>query len=317
MIRGLVLLLLAPAPAGAFDLIFPADCALGESCFIQQYPDHDPTTGAQDFTCGPLSYDGHDGTDIAVPSVAAMQGGVAVLAAAPGRVKGLRDGMPDIAVSDPAAPSVANRECGNGVVIDHGGGWETQYCHLREGSVAVAAGAQVQAGTRLGFIGMSGQADFPHVHLSLRHDGAEIDPFAPGAAACGSESGPGLWAAPIPYTPGGIIAVGFADAVPEYQALGEGRAAPPLTTAAPALVLWAYLFGGRAADRVELRITGPEGEIISQIVELEKTQARLFRAAGKRLRAPAWPAGSYEGVATLSRGGVVVDQAVARLLLGP
>lgn len=316
MIRALALLFFAPAPAGAFDLAFPADCTLGESCFIQQYPDHDPGPGAQDFTCGPLSYDGHDGTDIAVPSLTAMQAGVAVRAAAEGTVKGLRDGMPDIAVSDPAAPSVQNRECGNGVVIDHGGGWETQYCHLRQGSVAIRQGARVPAGAVLGLIGMSGQADFPHVHLSLRRNGREIDPFAP-AGNCGAEESPGLWAVPVPYAPGGIIAAGFADAIPEYRALGEGLPPPRLTTAAPALVLWAYLFGGRAADRVALRITGPAGEVIAQEVVLEKTQARLFRAVGKRRGAGGWPEGRYEGEATLLRAGQTVDQTTVTITLAP
>jgi murein DD-endopeptidase len=32
------------------------------------------------------------------------------------------------------------------VVIDHGGGWETQYCHLREGSVLVRPDETLDAG---------------------------------------------------------------------------------------------------------------------------------------------------------------------------
>ena len=139
------LLALAP-PAGAFELALPLDCRLGDSCYIQQFPDHDPGPGATDFTCGPLSYDGHDGTDIALPSRAAMAAGVAVLAAAPGVVKGVRDGVEDFIAAIPG------KESGNGVVIDHGDGWETQYCHLRRGSVRVKAGERVAAGQALGFV---------------------------------------------------------------------------------------------------------------------------------------------------------------------
>ena len=121
MIRGAALLTLALAfPAGAFELAFPVDCTLGATCHIQQYADHDPGPGARDFTCGPLSYDGHDGTDIALATRAEMAAGVSVLAAASGRVKGMRDGIADF------APVIADKECGNGVVIDHGDGWETQ-----------------------------------------------------------------------------------------------------------------------------------------------------------------------------------------------
>ena len=49
--------------------------------------------------------------------------GVPVLAAAPGVVRGTRDGETDRLVrSDIERAAVKDRECGNGVVIDHGGG---------------------------------------------------------------------------------------------------------------------------------------------------------------------------------------------------
>ena len=170
MIRLSALLTLALAhPAGAFELAFPVDCALGDSCHIQQYPDHDPGPAAVDFTCGPLTYDGHDGTDIALPNRAAMAAGVAVLAAAPGVVRGVRDGVADF------APKVEGRECGNGVLVEHQGGWVTQYCHMRQGSVIVKPGQSVETGTPLGLIGQSGMADFPHVHLSLRHNDTQVE----------------------------------------------------------------------------------------------------------------------------------------------
>ena len=120
MIRAAALVLtLAPAfPAGAFDFAQPIACTLGETCHVQNYVDRDPGPGTADVGCGNLTYDGHDGTDFALPNLAAMQAGVQVLAAAPGRVRGIRDGMPDIAISDPAAPPLNGRDCGNGVAID-------------------------------------------------------------------------------------------------------------------------------------------------------------------------------------------------------
>ena len=62
-------------------------------CFIQQYVDTLAGEAAEDYRCGPLSYDDHGGTDIRVRTMAEMEAGVAVIAAAPGVVKGLRDGM--------------------------------------------------------------------------------------------------------------------------------------------------------------------------------------------------------------------------------
>ena len=86
MIRAAFLISVALAcPAGAFELALPVDCDLGTDCYIQQYMDHDSSAAATDFTCGPLSYDGHSGTDIAVENRAQMAAGVAVLSAAPGR----------------------------------------------------------------------------------------------------------------------------------------------------------------------------------------------------------------------------------------
>ena len=303
MIKTATLLSLALAlPAGAFELAFPVDCDLGQTCYIQQYLDHDPSPAATDFTCGPLVYDGHSGTDIAVETRAQMQAGVAVLSSAPGTVKGRRDGVADF------APYRPNQECGNGVVIDHGGGWETQYCHMRQGSVLVQVGDAVDTGTPLGMIGQSGQADFPHVHLSVRRNGVDIDPFAPDTTdRCTETIPPGLWATQVPYTPGGIIGIGMSTGIPEFDAIRLGLPSPNLPGTAPALVVWAYVFGGRTGDALLLDITGPEGTVITERVALEKTQAQLFRAVGKKLKTAVWPLGSYTGTAKLLRAGAEIS----------
>jgi len=62
---------------------------------VQNYVDVDPGPDARDFTCGSLTYDGHAGTGIRLATRAEMTAGVAVVAAAAGRVIHSRDGMPD------------------------------------------------------------------------------------------------------------------------------------------------------------------------------------------------------------------------------
>lgn len=311
MIRPvLVLLALAPAPvAGAFELALPVDCTLGETCHVQNYVDRDTGSGWQDFACGALSYDGHDGTDFALPTRAAMEAGVNVLAAAAGTVRGVRDGMPDIPTDDPAAPALDGRDCGNGVAIVHGDGWETQYCHLQQGSIAVREGDRVGTGDVLGRVGLSGNTVFPHVHLAVRKDGQEVDPFAPDTvAACGAPPATDLWAGDIAYDGFGFLDAGFADAVPDYGAIRNGL--PPrlvFPADAPALVVWAYFFGAQAGDVLTLSITGPGGEVIRQEVTLDRTQAQAFRAAGRKARG-AWPAGDYAGAAVLVRDGAEVER---------
>lgn len=286
--------------AGAFELVFPVDCTLGESCFIQQYADHDPGPAAQDFTCGPLSYEGHDGTDFALPSRAAMAAGVNVLAAAAGTVKGKRDSVQDF------APFPAGQECGNGVLVDHGGGWETQYCHLKQGTVAVNVGDAVEPGAVLGQIGQSGAADFPHVHLSVRQNGRDLDPFAPETATTCGAAGTGLWQPPLFYQPGGLLDIGIASAIPEFSAIKTGLPSPDLPANAHALVVWTYLYGARPGDAILATLTGPEGEILTERTVLEKTQAQAFRAVGRRLKTDGWPKGRYTGTARLMRGPVEI-----------
>ncbi|RME15285.1 MAG: M23 family metallopeptidase [Alphaproteobacteria bacterium] len=306
-------LLAAPARAEAPRLALPVDCRLGETCFIQNYVDEDPGPGARDFACGGLTYDGHKGTDFALPTLADMARGVTVRAAAGGVVKAVRDGMPDTGLDGTAPEVLAGKDCGNGVVIAHGDGWETQYCHLKSGSITVGRGARVAAGTALGRVGLSGRTEFPHLHLSLRHNGQVIDPFAAnGAETCGG--GESLWQEPIGYAPGGIAAVGAAPGLPDFSAIKSGDAAhPALPASAPALVGWAHVWGARAGDRLQIELRTPSGAVfIARDLPLERSQARLFRAVGRKAGNAPWETGVWTISARLVRGGETVARRASR-----
>ena len=308
VLTAAVMSLAGPALASDFSLAFPVDCELGTSCHIQQFVDRDPGSGSRDFTCGSLSYDGHKGTDFAVATIAQMNAGVDVLAAASGTVMGMRDGMLDILFTDAGASLVEGRECGNGVVIDHGDGWVTQYCHMKNGSVAVKTGDRVETGDRLGEIGLSGRTEFPHLHLSVRKDGNPIDPFDTGdVGTCAAGEG-SLWETPLAYVPGGLLDIGFSDGVPEYTDVRAGTADKALSRDAPAIVLFAYAFGSQAGDVLQLETNGPDGEVFSHTVELERTQAQFFRASGIRVRSQLTP-GTYVGTVAYQRDGQTIDSA--------
>ena len=311
MIRSLLITLALASPAGAFNLGFPLRCDLGKTCYIQQYIDHDTGPKATDFTCGSLSYDGHDGTDLALPTRAAMQAGVDVLAAQAGTVKGLRDGVADF------APKLAGKECGNGVLLDHGDGWETQYCHLKQGSISVRLGEVLAQGDVLGQVGQSGMADFPHLHLALRHNGVTVDPFAPDPlATCGPQTA-SLWQETLPYVAGGLLQIGIATAVPDYAAIKAGLQSRDLPQTAPALVLWAYFYGVKPGDAILFELTGPAGHVLQERSVIEKSQALGFRATGRRLKTKAWPQGHYEGTARLMRGATELGRQSLGLELTP
>lgn len=301
-----LLTLAAPVAAKDLSLDLPIDCTLGDSCFVQQFVDRDTGPAQSDYRCGSLTYEGHKGTDFALPSLAAMTVGVDVLAAADGMVAATRSDMPDAIHGPKDAPDIAGKECGNGVLIKHSDGWETQYCHLKMDSIIVKRGQKVEPGDVLGEVGLSGKTQFPHVHLSVRKNGNIVDPFdADDTLTCDGTQINSLWTAEMPYVAAGVISLGFSTIVPEYETVKIGI--PHLDTLpkdAPALVLWGYAYGGRQGDILELVINGPRGEMTRHQALLEKPQAQFFRAAGKRNTGAGWPTGSYTGTVTLKRGTV-------------
>lgn len=298
-------------------LSLPIDCELGQDCYIQQYVDHDPSPGASDFMCASLTYDTHKGTDFALPTYVEMLQGVDVLASAPGRVRAVRDGVQDRLYRGRSGEVSSNRACGNGLVIDHDGGWSTQYCHLKRGSVSVAKGQEVDRGTVLGEVGLSGRTQFPHVHLTVRRNGEVVDPFNPrGNRTCGEQPAENLWQTPVAYEPGGILDTGFAEGIPDYADIKAGQAkSRDLDATAPAIVIFGFAFGGRTGDIMDLRIDGPDGNLVRESVRLEKNQAQYFRAAGKKSRSRPWPSGVYRGTVRILREGVVLDQERTRILV--
>ncbi|CUH84501.1 M23 family metallopeptidase [Thalassovita mediterranea] len=310
-------LLLPTLPAVADPvMVQPIDCTLGMDCYIQYYVDRDSGPAVRDFGCGALSYDGHKGTDFALISLDQMEAGVNVLAAAPGVVRGIRDGMADEYYNAETSTEVQGRECGNGVAIDHGGGWVSQYCHLKQGSIAVIEGQRVGANAVLGQVGLSGKTQFPHLHLSIRHQGQVTDPFQPHSDQCNADAevNDPLWQDPPAYTPAGIIDLGFAEAVPSYDAVKAGQAHEEVVTTSPALVTWAYAYGSRQGDVMHLRIQGPElGQgnagptVVNKRILLQKSQSIFFRAIGRKRPTTGWPAGRYHAAVDLIRDGRVID----------
>ncbi|MEW6541995.1 MAG: M23 family metallopeptidase [Nitrospirota bacterium] len=297
----------ASNPVEAEGLGLPLACTLGETCWAANYVDMDPSAEAQDFRCGKRTYNGHDGTDFAIRDLAVMAKGVPVVASAPGVVKNVRDGMEDVALTDAASRArIKGKECGNGVLVEHGEGWETQYCHLRKGSVVVRANERVQAGQQLGLVGLSGQTEFPHAHLTVRHNGLAVDPFTGRTVGSGCGfAGTMLWrtSAPVPYEEVALYNAGFASSKPSVEMIRSGlREDGPFPATAPALVLWVDLFGVQAGDRLRFRITGPDGKaVLEEEEQIEKTQARRFVYVGKRRKDKSWTTGAYTGLVTLTR----------------
>lgn len=63
---------------------------------------------------------------------------------------------------------------GNVVEVDHGNGYVTRYGHLAD--VEVRKGREVKKGTRIGYVGVSGNSFAPHLHYEVMRDTLVMDP---------------------------------------------------------------------------------------------------------------------------------------------
>ena len=96
---------------------------------------------------------GHSGTDYAAPT------GTPVLAAADGKVVLIH---PDMFYT------------GGTILIDHGYGIYTNYCHLSR--IDVKEGQIVKAGEPIAAVGSTGRATGPHLHFGLSWYGVRLNP---------------------------------------------------------------------------------------------------------------------------------------------
>lgn len=304
--------LLAPAAAtqsAAPKLSFPLACQPGRTCELQHYVDRDPGPGTRDYRCGLKTYDGHTAVDIRVPDMAAQRRGVAVLAAAAGKVLRTRDGVPDRTVGQPGVNPNDPQGCGNAVVIDHGGGWTTGYCHMARGSVRVKPGDVVRAGEPIGRVGMSGLTEFPHLHMDVRLNGKVVDPFAPDMSnptACAAQAG--LWtpaaAARMPYQAGAVLNAGFADGELTMTDV-ENAAVRPFSANAPWLVAYARAIALLPGDATEMVLKGPDGRVLAQARRppLARWRAQDLHYVGKRRPPTGWAKGVYTAEYRVWRAG--------------
>lgn len=95
----------------------------------------------------------HNGLDMIAPS------GTPVYASADGVVK-------DVVRS--------RKGLGNVVEIDHGNGYVTRYAHLAD--VEVRKGRKLTKGSRIGYVGVSGNSFAPHLHYEVLRDTLILDP---------------------------------------------------------------------------------------------------------------------------------------------
>jgi len=305
--------------AHAPRLALPVACDMARDCSIQKYVDRAPGPDRLDYRCGKLTTDGHDGVDYRLRRPWDMQRNVVVVAAAPGKVLRVRDGMRDISVKNPGT-AIGDRLAGNGVVIDHGEGWESQYSHLKQGSLRVKQGDHVRSGDAIGAIGMSGNAEFPHLHFEVRRDGNAIDPFAASTTTGCDDSRGSLWAANAKtlqqYKDTIVLAADFAaspvDAMNAYQQAVRKRS----IFDPEQLLIWGLTSGFKSGDTERFQIYDPKrGLILHREAGISESTLQRVAFAGLKRPHEGWISGIYRGSYTLIRDGKIFGSAENSILI--
>ena len=152
----------------------------GDDQYITNYVDEDPSGYIQDYMCWWVTYNGHWGTDICIPTFYDMDEMITpVLAAADGIVVYTHDGEFDRRLA------WNNGAVGNAAIIRHSDDTEGLYWHFKKHSMQISLGDTVHAGDTLAFVGSSGFSNWPHLHFEVQDpNGSLIDPWA---GPCGAD----------------------------------------------------------------------------------------------------------------------------------
>ena len=299
--------------ADEFLLSWPVACEVGNTCFVQNFFDHDSSDGARDFACGLRTYNGHDGTDIRLLDAQAQRDGVQVLAAAAGRVVRVRDGIADISIRITGKAAVAGKECGNGLVIDHGSGWSTQYCHMQSGSLIVSSGQVVKAGDPLGKVGLSGETEVPHLHLTVRKNDVAVDPFGDEQPPGACSGGHSLWSKRVldsfHYVDREIMNFGFAATPVSMDSVENGMLrGQEAGTRSDVLVAYVRTIGLRKGDEQVISVQYPDGTALAEYraPALQTNKAEFFVTAGLRRKNRDWSPGTYTATFQILSNGAEV-----------
>ncbi len=293
-LSGIPALTLAQTEVNRPVFQLPINCTISVDCFVQSHSDLDPGPGVLDPFCGKNTYDGHKGTDIRVSTIEDLKRGVAVLASAAGVVRGARNDMKDqIVRTSDDRERIKGRECGNGVVINHGNGYESQYCHMLRGSVKVKKGDRVEAGQVLGNVGVSGLTQFPHLHFTVRKDGQWLDSVTglQPKGSCSTEEITKSFFKPddlkkFTDTSPDLLGSGIAGQVIDHKELVLKGGPADAKLGDKATVGWVWFINLDKGDQIRISLHGPDGLIATNLTEpLDRHKASWSGFAGRK-RAP-------------------------------
>ena len=173
----------------------------------------------------------------------------------------------------------------------------------------VRNGQQVKAGDALGLVGLSGETQFPHLHINVMKGDVHLDPFSSTASttacdASAANGAPQLWAPPVAYQPTSLINDGV---TPDEPAPTQALDLPPtpamFPASSPTLTYWVQLLNVKAGDILKLTITRPDGHVMGKLHSMRETQAQFFSAVLMKGNGGSIAPGTYQLHVTLTRDG--------------
>lgn len=182
---------------------------------------------------------------------------------------------------------------------------------MAKGSVRIKLGDQAERGQAIGLVGLSGDTEFPHLHITVRQAGSVVDPFAFGAPLDACRAGRSIWTGlsdeRLQYRPREIINYGFSAVAPTMELIESGEVKNHLPSdQAPALAAYVRVIGLQQGDGQILSIAGPDGSVFSEHAPapLESNKAQYFISSGRSRKASAWPKGTYTATYRVTRNGI-------------
>ena len=173
--------------------------------FIGAFVDQNTAaTAIQDFNCETNTYDGHQGTDIAIWPYGFYKmdnSQIEVVAAAPGIIVQRADGNFD-------RNCASNSLTANSIIIQHADGSQALYWHMKQNSVTTkTVGQTVVAGEYLGIVGSSGSSTGPHLHFEVRSGSTSASYKDPYSGSCNALNANSWWVAQKPHTDPALVKV--------------------------------------------------------------------------------------------------------------
>lgn len=246
---------------------WPLESPLHNGILVGSYFDDDASSNYRDYSGGQHTYDGHNGTDMDVHDLRAMDRGMPVLAAADGVVETAEYSQFD------RNTQWRNNAVPNDVLIRHADGGYSWYVHLRKNSITVGVGESVRRGQVIAMVGSSGISSLPHLHFEPgQFSGGRWSPRDPFQGQ--SQPQESLWRSQEPYVAGtpmrisdiGVFtraaAGGNISNVPD-SSLKERLSQPAVFgTDEPSIGVW-VLVQGKARESYTIEVRRPDGSLFN------------------------------------------------------